>query len=167
MERFQYKKEFYKTPFYSAFLVLLGVGIGIFAMRREVMVGLILIAGWCSFFIPILTIANLGLSDVIVDNYGISWSFYGKTWKTIRWTDMRRIRLMMNRSYELHRMVVLYHIVPDNRNISLFSRRLPMFFDETIQNRGRLLELLNRYIHQYNIEIIDARSKPEIRIDRL
>jgi hypothetical protein len=167
MERFQYKKEFYKTPYYSAFVVLFGVGIGIFAMRREVTVGLVLMAGWCSFWIPVLILLNLGLSDVIVDDKGITRSFYGKIWKFIRWTDIRRIQLMRTPNYELHRWVALYRIVPDNRNRSLFSRRLPMFFDETIQNRGRLLELLNHYIHQYNIEIIDSRSKPEIRIDRL
>jgi hypothetical protein len=110
----------------------------------------------------LLQLPNLrSRSDIVVDDQGISRRFLGCTWQTIRWDNIRVIlsfQLLDSLDQKSHRQI---SICPAARSLFRLTPSSAMGFDDQVVNMSELIEVMNRHITQYkiNIETVDRNGR--------
>jgi|SRR5271157_1591670 len=103
-------------------------------------------------------------SNIVVDDQGISRTLFGWTWQTMRWDNVRFIRVVPTYDPALRKKV---------RTISLYPRTKPkvrllpwtaMWFTDQAIDAGRLIAMINHYtaLHRIKIESIDSGEKVSV-----
>jgi len=94
-----------------------------------------------------------GRSDIVVDDLGISRRFLGWTWQTIRWNNIRVIISFpySDSMYKKTRREI--SICPSARPLFRLTPSGGMGFDDEVVDMNELIEIMNRYITQYKIQI--------------
>ena len=108
------------------------------------------------------------LAEVIVDESGIARARKGIIRKTIPWKEVKCItvgKAIGGRAMTIYGKIatVSYAVIVSPRSSVHYGTR----FDNSIQDLPRLLDLLDHYIRQYNIPIVDRRGGLEIRRSNL
>jgi hypothetical protein len=102
------------------------------------------------------------MSDIVVDPSGISRYSRGKFRNKIAWSEVSRIRFA---PMPVRNPATLVYVVETINNP---HPRWPGYgginLTNAIQDARALLDLMNHYVRQYNIPVIDTRSGSEVRI---
>jgi hypothetical protein len=100
-------------------------------------------------------------SDVVTDTHGLRRYWYGHLWKTVRWDDIKSVRLfsyqLLGDSYRGIGTSILYELRVSDRWIPAFLKRGPIVFAGTIPNADELCKIINEHIQRQNLPIIDKR----------
>ena len=136
-----------------AIIEILCLTMGVIWMRREgVLGGLMFSAISCSVagFFGIITIR--GTSDVVVDDQGISRTFFGMTWQSFQWDSVERlvVRRVMDPSSNFGKTIRAFVLYQKNRRRRLLSG---MSFLENAEKMPDLIRFLNHYIARHKIQI--------------
>jgi hypothetical protein len=122
-------------------------------------------------FALVIVYACLSKSDVIVDDKGISGRCFRLIWRTIPWKAVRRVRIQCFvdsfRYYPRSGLTIVYSVDQTEKAGLLFGRHGQIRFDDGIENIRGLLDIINAYVREDNIEIVDNRTMPARRVDRL
>jgi hypothetical protein len=163
---FVYKRQFFDLPFVPIFLSLLltAAWSPLFMMGKPLLIpciSLLSVVGvvWYAFFLKLYR-----LSDVVVDESGITGCRAGKVCKTILWKDIDEISFGRTvRASWLSPASVSYVVLPKNNR----QMRLGIVFYSSIDNLPHLLDILNRYVSRYSIPVIDRCDGTAVRKGRL
>ena len=92
-------------------------------------------------------------SDIVIDHTNISRMLLGRIWKTINWQDVKRIRIYLipRIGLGITTYVSCYCIDAGGRRGNAISF--------CVDNFPGLVDLLDRYIAHYHIEILDHRKQ--------
>jgi len=113
-------------------------------------------------FTSLLMLALLQKSDVIIDDSGISWFTFGKTWKTIRWNRINRIRIRSFKTRLFPSKTIIQYVIDQTEKPRLyFLKDGGLVFDNEIADFQELVSKINDYIGKYHIEILDLRKATE------
>lgn len=151
----------YTYPFSLAFRLCWMTGVTVFglflgivaAYRGEIRGGIVFSTLWCLFFLPISAIAILASSGVAVSKQSIACVIFGRRWRTIRWTDVKGIRIMGLPVFPSGRKMRWYYVDQADPPIWHFRKRGSIYFNESIMGIVEIRNALNVAIAQHNIPV--------------
>jgi hypothetical protein len=115
---------------------------------------------FAAFFALAILLPAFAKSDVIVDEEAISWSFFGKTWRTIPWNRMYRIRIHTYtdnyRNWPKGGLTTMYKIDQSASSTLLLSGGF-IQFDDSIVGFESLVKTLNTQARKNNVPTIEKR----------
>jgi len=121
------------------------------------------------FFLCVGILAGrLYVADIHVDDDGIGWWAWGRRLLYLRWADVKTITIETIRAYNQVPPTVTSYCLYTTDKLNFYnSQKHGMRFDDNIPNAEALIGAVDRYVQQYNIVVLDRRSKPEARRSRL
>jgi len=114
-------------------------------------IGIMLLPILVLFFGIISLSSILGVSDISIDNQGISRRLFSKVWQTIPWGNVRLITAApasASRSYSA-RVFHIYLLRKPPGSFFLSS----MFFNDKFENASHMVKLINQHAKKHGIEI--------------
>lgn len=122
------------------------------------------------FSAAVAALPGLLKSDVIVDERALRWSFFGRSWRTLPWAQVCRVRIgaVVDRVRYYPKVGLTNCYIIDQKKAGwLFLRNGSILFDDSIDRVNDLLDEINVHIKSRNIEIVDYRVKPPQRLEHL
>jgi len=117
----------------------------------------IFILGMFTFLETLAVVGMCSSSDVIIDDKGISRSFFGKKWGGVEWDKIKRIRISRvpapeyNNKNKMDRVFIFY---------KTDQGRWPYaHFIEHFKNADELVALLNDCVEKHNIKVEEIAGK--------
>jgi hypothetical protein len=169
MATFRYQSKFLPAALLGMLAVWLGIGGVIAIFQNSIVAGIFLILVCAPLIGAIGVNAVLSASDVIIDARGISRSIMGRIWKTILWSDVKKIRMvnMPTFSIPFGGMETVFYIDQTDIPRIYFRKGGGIFFTEQVHNIALLLDVLNYYSTFYNVPIYSGQKGREARHDRI
>jgi hypothetical protein len=105
----------------------------------------------------VLLISGLTLtsqSDVVIDDQGISKRLFGVTLRTIRWDNVREVRVFQLKGIYAEKMIralAIYPAVGPKGNLSSIGK---LVIRERFEKMDLMIEMMNHYISKYGIRIV-------------
>lgn len=120
------------------------------------------------FFTGAFYASKIYRADIHVDDEGMSWWFWGKRRKYFAWTSIKTITKDRVFTQQFSRPFInSYCLYTSAKRTWWAATRHGMRFDSNIPNAPALIELVNEYIRQYQIDVIDIHQKPEQHLTAL
>ena len=95
----------------------------------------------------------LSLSDIYIDGDEITRQALGLTWQRIRWSEAKRLTIVMSKNPEDGHVVRSFVVEALKGTVRFGSRRIA--FQEREQEMAALLDALMSCVHRHNIKIDD------------
>ena len=162
METFRYSWK--KTTIINTTLlsVAMFTGAALWAFyENEISGGLFLLALGYLVLLPLYLNARLMNSPIQISKNDISLNYFGMQMRKIKWSDVKRIRVVVSRSVVEKREMILYCIDWSSVNRPPFLPGGPITFDDTIQGYEHLVGLVQDRAREYQIPIVDNRRNGE------
>jgi hypothetical protein len=124
--------------------------------RGETVGGVLVIVAGCSMFVPLYINAKLTLSALCVDAQGITAIAFGRTWKSMKWTDVKEIRSSRWTDVGSSKSTRKFLIYSKTGERFYLKKRGPLVFNESIIGFEALLNILHDRAHRYGFDMITA-----------
>lgn len=138
----------------------------------EFIEGEVVFGGFAVLAFVLLMYTVAANSDFILTEDGISRSFWGFKWRTLKWSEVKSIwitRVLMS-VYGIQRMTVWTLFRSADPHIGGIFTGInigKLFFRDTIENLDGLIEAINSHILGRNVRIVDYRSGSQVLRDSL
>jgi hypothetical protein len=155
--------KFKKLPLLCAALIIILVGdvlLGVLALadhRHDAGVGALVYLIFVFLLFGLLgSFAALQMSDILIDERGISRRLFGWKWQGLHWDSIQRIRAFVVRNMansvrsKPFRQIQVFPLTGVEADRILLGK---MVFDEQCTDLARLLELLNSFAARHSIRI--------------
>jgi len=108
--------------------------------------------GWCLVGVLVVN-AVLQDSDVVIDQNGISRTLFGRTWKSVEWTEVERVHVRSLWSLDLTKKVnvICFDRTSEAQPKHLRARRFA--FSDAVEGAAELVQVLNSYISKHRLVV--------------
>jgi hypothetical protein len=104
-------------------------------------------------------------SDVLADDDGLAYIFYGKEVKRVHWKDVKRIRLRnygQNPDVDIIRQgripMTCYCVDVSDRQWLYWKKDGPLLFSDRTPEKRELLDIINEHVRAQGIPVLDYRE---------
>lgn len=121
-------------------------------------------------FIAIATgLLLTGQSDVVIDDRGISRRIFGRTWQTIRWDNVREIRVFLVKTVYEPNGVRAFAFYPQRKPKGGFNLTPSgkLVFREKFEDMPKLIDLMNQYVSKHGLKIESTIKNVKTPVTRL
>ena len=124
MRRFSYRWTRIAAIDWSVVVIAIGTIFSIIVIKQsESHVGYGILLALHAFIFPLYVYARLFLSEIEVDDNGVYCRIFGRVWRRMRWSEVKRIRISKNYNVAVRRELTIVTI--------LAPRRKKYYFYET------------------------------------
>ena len=104
-------------------------------------------------FVPLYINAKLTLSPLCVDDDGITITMFGRTWKSMKWHDVKEVRSALWTDVGYSRPTQKFVLYSTSGERFYLRRGGPIIFNETINGFGSLWDILHEQsrLHGFTI----------------
>ena len=142
------------TTDWTVVIIVLVIALGCWiTYGGEVTSGVLVILIGCGLFVPLYINAKLMMSTLRVDDEGITATAFGRTWKSIKWWDVKGVRSAQWTNPGFRRPTKIFLICITDKNIFYMKADGPVVFNDTIVDFQFLLDILREKSRQYDFTI--------------
>ena len=151
---FKYSRSTMLTTDWTVVIIVLVIALGCWiTYGGEVTSGVLVILIGCGLFVPLYINAKLMMSTLRVDDEGITATAFGRTWKSIKWGDVKGVRSAQWTNPGFRRPTKIFLICITDKNIFYMKADGPVVFNDTIVDFQFLLDILREKSRQYDFTI--------------
>jgi hypothetical protein len=151
---FRYGRSTMLTTDWAMVIIVLIIALGAWIIYHGKMIGgaAVILIG-CGLLVPLYVNAKLMFSTLTVDDNGVTAIAFGRSWKSIKWGNVKDVRSAQWASPGYKRPIKTFLICTTDKNRFYIKADGPVVFNDTIVDFPFLLDFLRDKGRQYGFTV--------------